>query len=140
MKLINLTPHGVTFLGADDAPAFTIKSSGNARCADTSTAAGRVFIHTSNEGVSFVESEDVNFVGGWEVPVTAKGFGPVTVDGEPFPAQNPGTGYIVSLPVAQALWAQGREDVFTVGDVVRSPDRATVIGCKGINCNPSRSK
>lgn len=104
MKIINLTPHSITFLDKD----------------------GNVLIHVDPSGslarVS-VSKEHVDTYGG--IPVKKSVFG--EVEGLPDPQEN--TIYIVSSLVAQRC--RGRDDVFIPDDSVRD-EGGRIIGCRSL--------
>ena len=100
MKIINLTPHSIT-IGDVTIPGTKTP----ARC-DTVT-----------------EPFDLP---GCPVPVVRQSFG--DVHGLPDPA--PGTIYIVSMPVAQAV-GRSRDDVFIPGEQIRD-ETGRIIGCRSI--------
>lgn len=104
MTIINLTPHEVNFVSADDKKILDVPASG---------MIARVCVQTSVVGT---------FNG---IPVTQNLYGDV----ENLPEPQPGTIYIVSLPVAQRV--PERDDVFLPNELVR--DGSGVIkGCKSL--------
>ena len=109
MKIVNLTPHGLSLMPAGPTgPVVTIPPSGLvARC-----EVNRIQIYTvTTNGIS--------------VPVNKTQFG--TVSGLPDP--QPDTIYIVSALVAQAV--SNRPDVFMVDDAVRD-EQGRIIGAKAL--------
>lgn len=106
VKMVNLTPHAVTFY-ADNGERVkvvkTIPSSGVARAEQTREPLG-----------------DIN-----GIPVSRTAYGKVT--GLPDPQD--GTVYIVSVLTAQA--ARGRDDLYIVDDLVRD-DAGQILGCKAL--------
>jgi len=109
MKIVNLTPHALKLMPAGPTgPVVTVSPSGQvARCA------------TSRVQVDAVTADGI------VIPVNRTQFGEVT--GLPDP--QPGTIYIVSALVAQAV--PEREDVFVVDDTVRD-DQGRIIGCRAL--------
>lgn len=107
-KIINLTPHALSFIGEDDKVIITVPASGTvARAASSRSCVGSVEV----DGAS--------------IPVNATSFGEVV--GLPDP--QPGTILVVSSLTAQA--ARGRDDVYIVDDAVRDAD-GRIIGCCAI--------
>lgn len=92
MKIINLTPHALNFLDAENRVILSVPSSGVARAAQRRETIGTVDV----DGVT--------------LPVTRSAFGAV----EGLPAPEAGTIYVVSAITAQAV--PEREDVFVVED------------------------
>lgn len=107
--IVNLTPHALNIMPeGPEGPTVTIPPSGIvARCATS-----RVQVDTVT-------------VDGIAVPVNRTQFGAVT--GLPDP--QPGTIYIVSAVVAQAV--PERPDVFIVDDSVRD-ESGRIIGCRAL--------
>lgn len=104
MKIINCTPHAITFLCEDNSVLATIEPSGTiARAAQT--------------------RERVSEVNG--IPVNQCSYGAVT--GLPDPQD--GTIYLVSALTAQAC--RDRNDVFITDDAVRDKN-GRIIGCRAI--------
>lgn len=66
MKLVNLTPHSVTFLDGENNPVLTVEPSGVVACAaQTRTGSGEqktVYIVSSLVGQTFPEQADVYVV------------------------------------------------------------------------------
>lgn len=107
MKIVNLTPHALNFIGADGETVLTVPSSGVARAKQTRVAIG------------CVETD------GAALPVCRTTYG--AVDG--LPAPEDGTVYVVSALTAQAV--PDRADVYITDDAVRD-DAGRVIGCRGL--------
>ena len=107
MRIVNLTPHALTFVAGDEIVA-SIPSSGQARCAQSRQQIGTVDL------------------AGHAIPVNRTQFG--AVSGLPEP--EPGTIYVVSVVVASAL-AGSRDDVYVTDDAVRDAD-GRVIGCRAL--------
>ena len=107
MKIINLTPHPINFLDAENRVILTVPSSGVARVAQR------------RETIGWVELD------GMTLPVTRSVFGAV----EGLPAPEAGTIYIVSAITAQAV--PEREDVLIVDDSVRD-ENGRIIGVRGL--------
>lgn len=107
MKIINLTPHSINFLGAENRVILSVPSSGVARAAQRRESIGTVDV----DGVT--------------LPVTRSVFGAV----EGLPAPEAGTIYVVSAITAQAV--PEREDVFIVDDSVRD-ENGRIIGVRGL--------
>lgn len=104
MKIINLTPHAITFLDGNNSVLATIEPSGTiARASQTREAVGEV------NGIV----------------VNQCSYGAVT--GLPDPQD--GTIYLVSALTAQAC--RDRSDVFITDDAVRD-DAGRIIGCRAI--------
>lgn len=104
MKIINLTPHSISFLREDNSVLATVEPSGTiARASQT--------------------RDRVSEVNG--IPVNQCSYGAVT--GLPDPQD--GTIYIVSALTAQAC--PERSDVYIVDDAVRD-ENGRIIGCRAI--------
>lgn len=104
MKIINLTPHEITFLDGNNSVLATIEPSGAiARASQTREAIGEV------NGIV----------------VNQCSYGSVT--GLPDPQD--GTIYLVSALTAQAC--RDRNDVFIVDDAVRN-EAGQIVGCRAI--------
>ena len=103
-KLINLTPHAITFVDALGETIRTVEPSGDVARVSTRT-------------------ETIGSVDG--IPVTQTVFGEV----ENLPNPQDGVIYIVSSLVAQRCAA--REDVFIPNEPVRD-DKGRIIGCKSL--------
>ena len=104
MKIINCTPHAITFLREDNSVLATVEPSGTiARASQT--------------------RDRVSEVNG--IPVNQCSYGSVT--GLPDP--QPETIYLVSALTAQAC--RNRSDVFIVDDAVRN-ESGQIIGCRAI--------
>ena len=109
MNIVNLTPHALNLMPAGPTgPVVTIPPSGLvARCA-----------------VDRVQVDTVT-VDGISVPVNLTQFGAV----DDLPEPQPGTIYVVSALVAQAMpW---RNDVFIVDDTVRD-EQGRIIGARAL--------
>lgn len=104
-KLVNLTPHAITFVNGDGEKILVIEPSGQL---------ARVSAKTVLTG------EDYN-----GIPVTRTEYG--TVEGLPAPAEN--TVYIVSSLVAQRV--PNRNDIFIPNESVRD-DKGRIVGCKSL--------
>ena len=107
MKIVNLTPHALNFLDAENRVMLTVPSSGVARAAQR------------RENIGTIDADGVT------LPVTRSAFG--AVDGLPTPEA--GTIYIVSAITAQAV--PERDDVFIVDDSVRD-ENGRIIGVRGL--------
>lgn len=107
MKIVNLTPHALNFLDAENRIVLTVPSSGLARAAQR------------RESIGTIDADGVT------LPVTRSVFGAV----EGLPAPEAGTIYIVSAITAQAV--PEREDVFIVDDSVRD-ENGRIIGVRGL--------
>lgn len=107
MRIVNLTPHALNFLDAENRVVLTVPSSGVARAAQR------------RETIGWVELDGVT------LPVTRSAFGAV----EGLPAQEADTIYIVSAITAQAVPERG--DVFIVDDSVRD-ENGRIIGVRGL--------
>ena len=106
MELVNLTPHAVTFYGEDGNVLFAVEPSGVvARCTERATKVGEI------NGI----------------PVVSKSFGEIY----DLPEAKEGTIYIVSLIVALAAKASGRDDLRIVADPVRN-EKGQIIGCRSL--------
>lgn len=104
MKIINLTPHSISFLSEDNSVLATVEPSGTiARASQT--------------------RDRVSEVNG--IPVNRCSYGAVT--GLPDP--QPETIYLVSALTAQAC--RDRNDVFIMDDAVRD-ENGRIIGCRAI--------
>lgn len=103
-RIVNLTPHAVTFYAPDGQTVIqTIPSSGVARAAQTREVLG-----------------DIN-----GIPVSKTAYG--AVDG--LPAPEPNTIYVVSVLTAQA--AADRDDLYIVDGLVRDSSGA-ILGCQAL--------
>ena len=107
MKIVNLTPHALNFIGANSETVLTVPSSGVARAKQTRFAVGSVE------------------AGGAVLPVMHTTYGEV----EGLPEPEAGTIYVVSALTAQAV--PERVDVYITDDAVRD-DAGRVIGCRGL--------
>ena len=108
MKIINLTPHTITFFDGTGKKVLTVEPSGQvARCVTS-----RVQVDTIT-------------VNGISVPVNQTRFWEVF----DLPDPQPDTIYIVSAIVAQAV--PDRKDVFIVDDAVRD-DQGRIIGVRAL--------
>lgn len=107
MKIVNLTPHALNFLDAENRVMLTVPSSGVARAAQR------------RENIGTIDADGVT------LPVTRSVFG--AVDG--LPAPEAGTIYVVSAITAQAV--PEREDVLIVDDSVRD-ENGRIIGVRGL--------
>ena len=107
MKIVNLTPHALNFLDAENRVVLTVPSSGVARAAQR------------RENIGTIDADGVT------LPVTRSVFG--AVDG--LPAPEAGTIYVVSAITAQAV--PEREDVLIVDDSVRD-ENGRIIGVRGL--------
>lgn len=106
VKIVNLTPHELTFVRDDGTVLAKIPPSGTvARVASVSTKVGEI------DGI----------------PVFSTEFGELT--GLPDPAEE--TIYVASTLVAQAASRAGRMDVYSPAELVRDASGA-VVGCKGL--------
>ena len=104
MKLVNLTPHSITFVDAFGNAVLTVEPSGLvARCS--------------------VVREKIGEING--IPVNQTRFGKV----ENLPEPQEGTIFIVSALTAQAV--PEREDVFITDDAVRD-EQGRIIGCRAL--------
>ena len=110
MQLVNLTPHKITILGADEAPICEIPPSGTvARAASVIVDDGTV------DGV----------------PIVRTSYG--LVEGLPEPVAD--TMYIVSSLTAQAALRSGRcttEDLLIPGRMVRD-EAGVILGCQALS-------
>jgi len=104
MKIVNLTPHAINFVGEDGSELFEIVSDG-------------VVARVATESVT------IGNVNG--IPVKKTMFGEV----DDLPEPRPNTVYIVSSLVAQRC--KDREDVFIPNESVRD-EKGRVIGCKSL--------
>ncbi len=108
MRIINLTPHNITFVDAVGNVVLTVEPSGQiARCATSRVQVGTVTV----DGIS--------------VPVNQTRFGEVS----DLPNPQPDTIFVVSALVAQAV--PDRQDVFVVDDTVRD-NQGRIIGCRAL--------
>lgn len=104
MRIINLTPHSITFVDDAGNTVLTVEPSGQiARCS--------------------VTREKIRDING--IPVNKSRFGKV----ENLPEPQEGTIFIVSALTAQAV--PERQDVFIVDDAVRD-DQGRIIGCRAL--------
>ena len=111
-KLVNLTPHSITFVLPDR--QITIGPSGTvARCSVEKNPCGAITLYDGAKVLA-------------EIPLNQNQYGEVT--GLPDP--QPDTYYIVSLIVAQALRGK-RDDVLVVDDTVRDSE-GRIIGARAL--------
>ena len=104
MKIVNLTPHSITFFDAAGNAVLTVEPSGQiARCS--------------------VAREKIGDING--IPVNKSKFGEV----ENLPEPEEGTIYVVSALTAQAV--PDRPDVFIVDDAVRD-EQGRIIGARAL--------
>lgn len=104
-KLINLTPHPIVLMDANDQVVETIASTGIARAKQENTSIGSVNGFPLSE-VRFGEPE-----------------------GMPEPKE--GVMYVVSQITANALKAQGRTDDILIVDQAVRDDKGRIVGCRG---------
>ena len=107
MKIVNLTPHALNFIGADGETVLAVPSSGVARAKQARVAIG------------CVETD------GAALPVCRTTYG--EVEGLPEPEE--GTVYVVSALTAQAV--PERADVYITDNPVRD-EAGRIIGCRGL--------
>lgn len=108
IALINLTPHEINIYDAEgERLLVSLPSKGEARC--------EVVRELSHHGM-------------FGVPEFATAYGKV----EGLPREVPGTTYVVSLLVRQAL--PHRLDLASPGELIRD-DRGKPVGCKGLDIN-----
>ena len=104
MRIINLTPHTITFFDGAGNAVLTVEPSGQvARCS--------------------VTREKIGEING--IPVNKSRFGEV----ENLPDPQPDTIFVVSALVAQAI--PDRPDIFIVDDTVRD-EQGRIIGCRAL--------
>lgn len=104
MRLINLTPHAITFVNSEGNPILVVEPSGSvARVEATTVVTGSI------DGI----------------PVTETQFGEV----EGLPDAEPGKVFIVSALVAKRV--PKRKDVFIPNESVRD-DKGRIIGCRSL--------
>jgi hypothetical protein len=116
MMVINLTPHEVVLVREDWGVSLSFPASGTvARCDTLREEVDRINLETPNGGRSVL-----NF------PITSVVFGDVTG----LPDTVPGTRYIVSSLVAQAL--PGRTDLLVPDDTLRD-NHGRIIGCRALS-------
>lgn len=107
MKIVNLTPHALNFIGADGEAVLTVPSSGVARAKQFRFDVGSIE------------------AGGAVLPVIHTTYWEV----EGLPEPEPGMIYVVSALTAQA--APKRADVYVTDEAVRD-GAGRVIGCRGL--------
>lgn len=107
IKIVNLTPHAINFIGENGEIMLTVESSGVARAAQTRKTIGYAGM------------------GDFKIPINHSKYGEV----ENLPDPQNGVIYIVSALTAQAV--PNRSDVFITDDAVRD-ESGRVIGCKAI--------
>ena len=111
-NIINLLPHAITLVGADNSVLLTIPASGQlARCK-----------------ASTVTTDSIE-IGGVSIPETETVMGAV----EGLPEEQEGTLLVVSLAVAKevARVNPGRKDLRVTNESVRDAD-GTIIGCRSL--------
>ena len=107
MKIMNLTPHALTFIsGENNMERYIVEPSG---------IVARVATHTENIGS--ITTDD-----GFTIPLTTTVFGQV----EGLPAPETGTVYVVSSLVAGRF--PYRPDVMIPNESIRD-DKGRIIGC-----------
>jgi len=122
MKLMNLTPHKVRVLDGDEREILTILPSG---------PVARVSVTRQQMGVIPLSDDAAKVMAnlrGAVIPVFVGTYGEVT----DLPASEPGTIYIVSAMVRQAM--PHRRDVMSPGELVRGED-GQPVGCRGLEAN-----
>lgn len=108
MRLVNLTPHAINFVTADNQPIMTVEPSGTlARVTAKTVTTGNVWVN------------------GVYLPITGTSYGEV----EGLPAHEEGVAYIVSSLVAQRC--TDRDDVFIPNESVRD-ENGRIIGCRSL--------
>lgn len=108
MKIINLTPHSITFVSDDGTSIMTVPASG---------AVARVSVETVVMGLVDV--------GEIQIPITGTTYGEI----EGLPAPQDGTIYVVSSLVAQRC--RDRKDVFIPNESVRD-ENGRIVGCRSL--------
>ena len=108
IKIVNLTPHPIRFIGENGGVILTVESSGVARAAQTREMIGSADLGTNS------------------IPINHCKYG--AVEGLPDPEN--GVVYVVSALTAQAV--PNRSDVFITDDAVRD-ESGRVIGCKALS-------
>ena len=107
MKIMNLTPHALTFISANNnMERYIVEPSG---------IVARVAAHTENIGS--ITTDD-----GFVIPLTTTVFGQV----EGLPAPEAGTVYVVSSLVAGRV--PDRQDVMIPNESIRD-DNGRIVGC-----------
>lgn len=109
MKIVNLTPHDINFIGEGNEVVLTIPSSGVARASSTRYQTGTV----TPEGTDLVISLNRTIFG--------------KVENLPDPQED--TIYIVSALTAQAV--PERYDLYITDDAVRD-ENGRIIGCRAL--------
>lgn len=115
MELVNLTPHAVVIVNANDNVVATIAPSGGvARARQTDRNVGEVMVD------------------GFAVPLVKSVFGEV----EDLPAPTEGVAFIVSFITVTAARAHGRptSDLLTTSGPVRDAE-GRIIGCRALARN-----
>lgn len=119
MKIVNLTPHALTFMNdLHDVVANILPSGMVARCTVRREEIAQVTI-VDTEPHQFIDHDEV------KIPIHRTTFG--AVEGLPEPQGD--TIYIVSTIVAQAV--PDRQDVFIVDDAVRD-ETGRIIGARAL--------
>lgn len=107
MKIMNLTPHALTFISANNnMERYIVEPSG---------VVARVAAHT--ESIGAITTDD-----GFTIPLTTTVFGEV----ENLPSPEEGTIYVVSSLVAGRV--PDRKDVYIPNESIRD-DKGRIIGC-----------
>lgn len=107
MRILNLTPHALTFIsGENNMERYIVEPSG---------IIARVSSHT--EGIGSITTDD-----GFTIPLTTTVFGEV----ENLPSPEEGTIYVVSSLVAGRV--PERKDVYIPNESIRD-DKGRIIGC-----------
>jgi len=112
MKIRNYTPHKLDYIVEDQ--------SGELECNGTRYTIKKTF---KSEGVSRVNVINDNIGNANGIPVVQPMFGKING----LPGQNKGTIIIASRIVAEAAKANGRDDVYSVGQTIR--DGSFILGC-----------
>ena len=108
MKIINLTPHSITFVSDDGTPIMTVPASG---------AVARVSSKTVVMGLVDV--------GEIQIPITGTTYGEI----EGLPSPQDGIIYVVSSLVAQRC--SNRQDIFIPNESVRD-ENGRIVGCRSL--------
>lgn len=107
MRILNLTPHALTFISANNnMERYIVEPSG---------VVARVAAHT--ESIGSITTDD-----GFTIPLTTTVFGQV----EGLPAPEEGVVYVVSSLVADRV--PDRKDVYIPNESIRD-DKGRIIGC-----------
>ena len=122
-KIVNLCPHDITlFLGKNDKTKVVFpRSKTVARLKDNVEDSNLfLFEHNSNGTEKTIL-----------IPTIKKRYGKIVN----LPRRKKDTKFLVSLHVALAAWNEGRDDVITMGNIIRD-EKKRILGCRSFSVMP----